>query len=137
MPLTRSFCLASFFVLLIQFSFLIGYRYELYCLSKEYKTTHCIVECLCDREAVVKNNGSRKEDEKYTQDVLDALIRRYEPPDSRNRWDSPHVAVTLDGILFEEITRVLYDRAAPPPNLSTQSVSWSIYRSQPSYDNAY
>lgn len=101
-----------------------GYRYELYCLSKEYRTTHCIVECLASDETVKERNGSKPEDARYSQEVLDALIRRYESPDSRNRWDSPHVGVHGDNVPMEEISKALYDRSAPPPNLSTQSVSW-------------
>ena len=41
------------------------------------------------------NSGTipRTEEEKYSGEILEALTRRYEPPDSRNRWDSPHIGI--------------------------------------------
>ncbi|RXG51038.1 Protein KTI12-like protein [Armadillidium vulgare] len=46
---------------------------------------------------------------------------RYEPPDSRNRWDFPMFGVLPDEPLpFENIYGALYDRKPPPPNQSTQ-----------------
>lgn len=106
--------------------FVSGYRYELYCLSKEYKTTHCVVEILLNHETLLKRNDLKPVDDKYDAQVLEALVRRFEPPDSRNRWDSPHVGIHDDNIPFEEISMVLYERSAPPPNFSTQSVRYCI-----------
>lgn len=98
-----------------------GYRYELYCLSKEHKTTHCIVEMVIDKETVKTRNSQKDQNSQYDGDVLEQLLARYEAPDSRNRWDSPLVPVINDVIDFEALSAVLYDRKPPPPNLSTQS----------------
>lgn len=55
-------------------------------------------------------------------------MRRYETPDSKNRWDAPLFSVSAeDELKFDEIYRSLYEAKAPKPNLSTQCVS--IYAS--------
>lgn len=54
---------------------------------------------------------------------FDALVQRFEAPDSRNRWDSPLFTVLKDDILpLEAVSDALFKRKAPPPNQSTQSV---------------
>lgn len=54
---------------------------------------------------------------------FDALVLRFEAPDSRNRWDSPLFTILKDDVLpFEAISDALFKRKAPPPNQSTQSV---------------
>lgn len=55
---------------------------------------------------------------------FDALVLRFEAPDSRNRWDSPLFTILKDDELpFEAIFDALFNRKAPPANQSTQSVS--------------
>lgn len=55
---------------------------------------------------------------------FDALVQRFEAPDSRNRWDSPLFTILKDDTLpVEAISDALFKRKAPPPNQSTQSVS--------------
>lgn len=54
---------------------------------------------------------------------FDALVLRFEAPDSRNRWDSPLFTILKDDVLpCEAISDALFKRKAPPPNQSTQSV---------------
>lgn len=54
---------------------------------------------------------------------FDGLVMRFEPPDSRNRWDSPLFIVHLDEQLpFEQIYEALFINKAPPPNHSTLPV---------------
>lgn len=49
---------------------------------------------------------------------------RFEPPDSRNRWDKPLFEVApSDALPLEEIYEAVFVRKAPPPNQSTKSVS--------------
>uniref|UniRef100_H3DPK4 Protein KTI12 homolog n=1 Tax=Tetraodon nigroviridis TaxID=99883 RepID=H3DPK4_TETNG len=53
---------------------------------------------------------------------FDALVLRFEAPDSRNRWDSPLFTILQDDTLpYEDISDALFKRKAPPPNQSTQS----------------
>lgn len=54
---------------------------------------------------------------------FDALVLRFEAPDSRNRWDSPLFTILKDDALpLEAISDALFKRKAPPANQSTQSV---------------
>lgn len=54
---------------------------------------------------------------------FDALVLRFEAPDSRNRWDSPLFTILKDDTLpCEAISDALFKRKAPPQNQSTQSV---------------
>lgn len=99
-----------------------GYRYELYCMSKASKTTQCTVHCeVAVNTAWEWNNLREKEDDRYTQETFDALTMRFEPPDSRNRWDSPLFTV-LSGnkVPVDQVHSVLFEKKAPPPNQSTQ-----------------
>ena len=55
---------------------------------------------------------------------LDALVLRFEAPDSRNRWDSPLFTIQQeDTPPFDGISDAIFKRKAPPPNQSTLSVS--------------
>lgn len=89
------------------------------------------VETSVHRDQLIKRqqeNGG-----KYTMATVDALMARYEQPDSRNRWDTPHFLLHTSGddrddqhdhqVPFVDIDNALFKRAAPAPNLSTQSVS--------------
>lgn len=99
-----------------------GYRYELYCLSKHMKTPQCVVHCdVSPADAQVWNAG-REVCERYSNEVFDSLVMRFEAPDSRNRWDSPLFVVQPDDPLpVEDVMATLLHRKPPPPNLSTQS----------------
>ncbi|XP_071771693.1 protein KTI12 homolog isoform X1 [Centroberyx gerrardi] len=109
-------------VILDSLNYIKGYRYELYCLIKHTQTPHCLVYCLTSAEVSSTWNTSRDATERYTQEILDALVLRFEAPDSRNRWDSPLFTILTDDTLpFEAISDAIFKRKAPPPNQSTQS----------------
>ncbi len=96
-----------------------GFRYELYCASKSVKTTQITVHCDVSPEDAWEWNSNR--DQAWTRDTFDALVMRYEAPNSNNRWDSPLFlslkSVPLD---LEAVEAALFDRKPPPPNQSTQ-----------------
>lgn len=101
-------------------SYIKGYRYELHCIAKAHKTLHCIVQTIVHKDICIEWNRNRKEENKYSDTVCSELIMRYEPPDSRNRWDSPLFCLKPeDEIPFHEIKDALFSRKAPPPNQST------------------
>ncbi|XP_070687202.1 protein KTI12 homolog [Pempheris klunzingeri] len=109
-------------VILDSLNYIKGYRYELFCLIKHAQTPHCLVYCLTSAEVSSTWNSSRDASDQYKQDIFDALVLRFEAPDSRNRWDSPLFTVLQDDALpFEAISDALFKRKAPPPNQSTQS----------------
>jgi protein KTI12 len=109
-------------VILDSLNYIKGYRYELYCLSKHLKTTQCTVHCDTPPEVAKRWNDGRPIEQRYEDGVFRGLVQRFEPPDSRNRWDSPLITLypgdTLPG---DDLIGVLLHRRPPPPNQSTQS----------------
>merc|ERR1711953_1623579 len=101
-----------------------GFRYELYCASKNTKTTQVTIQCDVSREDAETFNGAREGCEQYSPDILSQLIQRYEAPISQNRWDSPLFLVLKDGhIDCDGIYDALFNKKPPPPNQSTQNGS--------------
>ncbi|KAK9502495.1 hypothetical protein O3M35_011265 [Rhynocoris fuscipes] len=113
-------------VILDSGNYIKGFRYELYCASKNSKTTQLTIECLVSKEEAWSWNENRALSDKYTRETFDSLHLRYEPPDSRNRWDSPLISLQNNDILNgETIYAALFERKPPPPNQSTQSAPLS------------
>lgn len=103
-----------------------GYRYELYCASKNSGSTQVTVETICAKEEAWDWNIRRSEEERYSKECYDALHLRYEIPDSRNRWDSPLFCLqSHESLPGNEIYQALFLRKPPPPNQSTQSAPLS------------
>ncbi|XP_043786020.1 protein KTI12 homolog [Apis laboriosa] len=98
-----------------------GYRYEIYCMTKLYKTPQCTIFCNIPVEHAWLWNIKRPEYEQYNRDIFDALVMRYEAPDNKNRWDIPLFNISPeDELKFDDIYKSLYEVKAPKPNLSTQ-----------------
>ena len=76
-----------------------GYRYELHCLSKAATQRHGVIWVLnAPAVAQVWNEERSVNDKKeyyYTDQQMQELIQRYEPPDARNRWDKPLYRIDL------------------------------------------
>lgn len=68
-----------------------GYRYELWCLARAAGTRHCVL--FCDVEETHCRDWNKERREKvgpsYDDRIFEDLIRRFERPDRKNRWDSP------------------------------------------------
>lgn len=85
-----------------------GFRYELHCISKASGQRHGILWILNSVNVANSWNEQRKNSENATTDVasgsylspslMNELRQRYEPPDSRNRWDQP--LYTLDMSIY-------------------------------------
>ena len=96
----------------------------MYCCSKSNKTTQCTLHIDTSAERAWDQNLRRDENQQYSQEIFDALVMRYEAPDGRNRWDAPLFTIQPeDELPFVDIAAALFERKAPPPNQSTQSVS--------------
>lgn len=109
-------------VILDSLNYIKGYRYELYCLSKHVKTTHCVIHCDTPMGVASDWNAQRPLEKQYATEIFDALALRFETPDSSNRWDSPlFVLFPSDPLPESDLVDVLLHRKPPPPNQSTQS----------------
>ncbi|KAL6573507.1 hypothetical protein OROHE_001966 [Orobanche hederae] len=69
-----------------------GYRYELWCLARAAGTRYCVLHCDTEENHCRKWNEERRErmdSDYYDNKIFEDLMRRFERPDSKNRWDSP------------------------------------------------
>lgn len=68
-----------------------GYRYELWCLARAAGTRYCVLHCDVEENICRKWNAERRErsEPAYDDKIFEDLVRRFERPDSKNRWDSP------------------------------------------------
>jgi tRNA uridine 5-carbamoylmethylation protein Kti12 len=59
---------------------------------------------------------------------MKALNMRFEPPESKNRWDSPLFKIgPTDELPLEEISHILLNTRAAPPNKSTLNVNYLLF----------
>lgn len=68
-----------------------GYRYELWCLARAAGIRYCVLYCDVEETHCRKWNQERREKGEATYDdkIFEDLVRRFETPIRRNRWDSP------------------------------------------------
>ena len=57
---------------------------------KHMKTLHCIVQCGTPAELAREWNTLEEASERYSEQILDGLVGRFEPPDSCNQWVIPN-----------------------------------------------
>ncbi|KNA04707.1 hypothetical protein SOVF_197170 [Spinacia oleracea] len=79
-----------------------GYRYELWCLARAAGVRYCVLYSDVVETDCRKWNEERREkgEATYDENIFDDLVRRFEKPESRNRWDSPlfELQPSKDGI---------------------------------------
>uniref|UniRef100_T1J0D8 Protein KTI12 homolog n=1 Tax=Strigamia maritima TaxID=126957 RepID=T1J0D8_STRMM len=110
-------------VILDSLNYIKGYRYELFCLAKLMKTTNLVIHLDVNKETAWQWNATKGDSDVYTREVFDALIQRFEAPDSRNRWDKPLITVQSDGeISMDEVSDAVFAVQRLKPNKSTQSI---------------
>ncbi|CAN1175625.1 Protein KTI12 homolog [Linum perenne] len=104
-----------------------GYRYELWCLARATGIRYCVVFCDVEGNQCQQWNEGRKEkgEAAYDDAIFDDLARRFERPDSRNRWDSPlfELHPSRDGI--EKSSPAIVDAVS-----ATQEVTSVIVEAQ-------
>ncbi|WJZ80125.1 hypothetical protein VitviT2T_000063 [Vitis vinifera] len=68
-----------------------GYRYELWCLARAAGIRYCVLFCDVEESHCRTWNEQRSEngEASYDDKIFEDLVRRFEKPDRRNRWDSP------------------------------------------------
>jgi protein KTI12 len=96
-------------VILDSLNYIKGFRYELHCISKAVGEKHGIIWLLCDEEVAKKwnekriNGGQKPKGYFYSEEMMDELMLRYEPPDQRNRWDRPLYRVDVHSTLSDSL----------------------------------
>ena len=97
-------------VILDSLNYIKGFRYEIHCIAKASGQRHGVVWVLNDPDVCLEwNNGRRRTHTvKATEDwyrddgLMRELMRRYEPPDQRNRWDKPLYRADVGSILANQ-----------------------------------
>ena len=95
-------------VILDSLNYIKGFRYELHCISKASGEKHGVIWLLCKEEVAKKWNEKRNEGNTYSNALMNELILRYEPPDSRNRWDKPLYRVDVHSTLEDSLLQELH-----------------------------
>ncbi|CAN0896452.1 Protein KTI12 homolog [Linum grandiflorum] len=130
-----------------------GYRYELWCLARATGIRYCVVFCDVEgNQCQLWNEGRREKGESaYDDAIFDDLARRFEKPDSRNRWDSPlfELFPSRDGIeksspaivdAVSYLTKVVDSKTRDvrvlQPTIATQSTKFSEANSLYELDRA-
>lgn len=130
-----------------------GYRYELWCLARAAGIRYCVLYCNVEEVHCREWNEMRrkKEEPSYDDKIFEDLVRRFEQPDRRNRWDSPlfELCPSRDGIGKESaaiVDAILYltkavdsktrDVKVLQPTIATQSARFSEANSLYEMDRA-
>lgn len=130
-----------------------GYRYELWCLARAAGIRHCVLFCDVEESQCRIWNQERRENNEasYDDHIFEDLVRRFETPDRRNRWDSPlfELYPFLDGInnnspvileLVDYITKRVDSKTKDvkilQPTIATQSARFSEANSLYEMDKA-
>lgn len=106
-------------VILDSLNYIKGYRYELYCLVRNFKTRHCIVYCKTEVEICMKLNTCSNN--MITEELLKDLYSRMEEPNPNNRWDNPmHVVYFEEEPPCETIFNSLFEGKRPRDPVSSK-----------------
>ncbi|KAJ9175257.1 hypothetical protein P3X46_013829 [Hevea brasiliensis] len=130
-----------------------GYRYELWCLARAAGIRYCVLFCDVEETQCQKWNEQRREkgEAAYDNAIFEDLVRRFETPDKRNRWDSPlfefwpskdgiqkSSAAILDAIsyLTKKVDSKSRDVKILQPTIATQNTRFSEANSLYELDRA-
>ncbi|KAK9480161.1 chromatin associated protein KTI12 [Lipomyces japonicus] len=100
-----------------------GFRYQLFCEAKAEQTTFAVVHVGAPADKCKEWNKTR--DDPWSEDLLDALIFRYEEPNGMNRWDSPLYTIPYtdktinDHGEFDQLYDSIINSKVKPPNFAT------------------
>uniref|UniRef100_A0A0K8R2S6 Protein KTI12 homolog n=1 Tax=Ixodes ricinus TaxID=34613 RepID=A0A0K8R2S6_IXORI len=67
-------------VILDSANYIKGFRYELYCLSKSVKTTHCLIHTDTAVDTCWQWNSQRPHEEQYSKEIFDGLVQEVRRP---------------------------------------------------------
>lgn len=74
---------AEHVVVIDSLNYIKGYRYELFCIVRQTRTTQCVIYMDIPKEIALKRNLV------YPEALFEDLANRMEVPNQKNKWDSP------------------------------------------------
>lgn len=96
----------------------------MFCIAKTGKETFCVLYCDAVETDAWQWNLDSKNRRQYSKAEFDALLDRYECPDSKNRWDSPlFILHPEEEIDISAVAAALLERNPGKANQSTVTVS--------------
>lgn len=130
-----------------------GYRYELWCLARAAGIRYCVLYCDVEDTHCRKWNEERREkgEAAYNDKIFEDLLRRFERPERRNRWDSPLFELwpfrdgieksslaILDAVLYltKKVDSKSQDIKILQPTIATQTARFSEANSLYEMDRA-
>ena len=76
-------------VILDSMNYIKGFRYELYCLARNAKTTLCLVFCDTEIDIASKFSLEGGYDNPFPHEFFEDYANRMERPNQGQRWDKP------------------------------------------------
>eukprot|EP00250_Pteridium_aquilinum_P006894 c16722_g1_i2 orf=70-972(+) len=91
-----------------------GYRYELWCIARAAGIRYCLLYCDADGDTCRTWNKGRLEQglPSYENSIFEDLVRRFEAPEKRNRWDSPLFHIKLGEGDISDVTPGIVEAVA-------------------------
>lgn len=91
-----------------------GYRYELWCIARAAGIRYCLLYCDTEGNTCRTWNKQRSEQglPSYDIPIFEDLVRRFEEPERKNRWDSPLFHLKLGEGDVSEATPGIIEAAA-------------------------
>eukprot|EP00730_Choanoeca_flexa_P001390 TRINITY_DN10613_c0_g3_i3.p1 TRINITY_DN10613_c0_g3~~TRINITY_DN10613_c0_g3_i3.p1 ORF type:complete len:274 (+),score=46.32 TRINITY_DN10613_c0_g3_i3:86-907(+) len=108
-------------VILDSLNYIKGFRYELYCVARSMKTPSCVIQPLVMDQQCIK--WHQQAGSPYgNDDIVQALMLRFEQPNDHNRWDKPLFAVEPhESLPIDDICAAIFQHKAVAPKYSTQT----------------
>lgn len=109
----------STIVIFDNLTYIKGFRYQLFCEAKALMTNSCVVHVGAPKQKCKEWNLQRQD--KWQDDLFEALVFRYEEPNGMSRWDAPLFIVAHEDteLPIGEIWDTLVLRKPKPPNQAT------------------
>ncbi|CAN8075436.1 unnamed protein product [Agarophyton chilense] len=82
---------ASNLVICDSLNYIKGFRYEMYCTAKTSSIKYCVIHCESTLQQCLERDANRatRGEDSYGEQLLRAIVQRFEEPCETNRWDSP------------------------------------------------
>ena len=101
-------------VILDSTNYIKGYRYELFCMVRQTKTSQCVIYLDITKEQAGRRNSE------YPEALFTDLVNRMEVPNQKNKWDTPLIILREDEeIPFERIFEVIVNGRKLTENMAT------------------
>lgn len=105
---------ASKVVILDSTNYIKGYRYELFCITRQTKTCQCVIYLDISKDIAQTRNSE------YPEALFADLVNRMEVPNQKNKWDSPLIILREgEDVPFDRIFDVIVNGRKLTENMAT------------------